>query len=84
MDISILLSSKRKEYEEVLIISRWELEDDWKNWEKTDTHVQLHREGKNKERPAFIRQIYVKMYNEQTIKKGKNIDKMFINMESVE
>jgi heme oxygenase (staphylobilin-producing) len=71
IDISVLLNKKDKESEEVLILIRWESEEAWKNWEKSDAHIQGHRNSRGQEKPAFILGTTVNMYEVQKIKEGK-------------
>lgn len=71
IDISVALNKKGKESEEVLILIRWESEEAWKNWEKSDAHLQGHRNSRGQEKPAFILSTTVNMYEVQKIKEGK-------------
>lgn len=75
IDISVTLNKKSKEHEEVLILIRWESEEDWKNWEKSDAHIQGHRNSRGQEKPAFIVSTTVNMYELQTLKEGKACSK---------
>ncbi|WP_342481767.1 antibiotic biosynthesis monooxygenase [Paenibacillus sp. FSL L8-0340] len=71
IDISITLNKKSKDNEEVLLLIRWESEEAWKNWEKSDAHIQGHRNSRGQEKPAFIISTTVNMYEVQKIKEGK-------------
>ncbi|MEK8213406.1 antibiotic biosynthesis monooxygenase [Paenibacillus sp. FSL L8-0463] len=71
IDISITLNKKSKDTEEVLLLIRWESEEAWKNWEKSDAHIQGHRNSRGQEKPAFIISTTVNMYEVQKIKEGK-------------
>lgn len=71
IDISVLLNKKSKENEEVVVIIRWESEEAWKNWEKSDVHIQGHRSKKGQTPPEYVISTTVNMYLTQTIKKGK-------------
>lgn len=53
IDISITLNKKSKDNEEVLLLIRWESEEAWKNWEKSDAHIQGHRNSRGQEKPAL-------------------------------
>ncbi|WP_342439876.1 antibiotic biosynthesis monooxygenase [Paenibacillus sp. FSL L8-0436] len=71
IDISIMLNKKSKDTEEVLLLIRWESEEAWKNWEKSDAHIQGHRNSRGQEKPAFIISTTVNRYEVQKIKEGK-------------
>ncbi|MNB91324.1 Heme-degrading monooxygenase HmoA [compost metagenome] len=71
IDISIALNKKGKDSEEVLIMIRWESEDAWKNWEKSDAHIQGHRNSRGQEKPSYILSTAVNMYEVQKVKEGK-------------
>ncbi|AIQ52460.1 antibiotic biosynthesis monooxygenase [Paenibacillus sp. FSL R7-0331] len=71
IDISVALNKKGKDNEEVLLLIRWESEDAWKNWEKSDAHLQGHRNSRGQEKPAYILSTTVNMYEVQKVKEGK-------------
>lgn len=52
----------RRGEEEVIVVIRWESEDAWKAWEKSPEHIAGHRNNKGKERPEFIINVDVAMY----------------------
>lgn len=54
LDLSILKKKQRKGNEEVIIMIRWESEEAWKAWEKSDVHLAGHRENRGKPGPSFI------------------------------
>ncbi|NIK76506.1 heme oxygenase (staphylobilin-producing) [Paenibacillus castaneae] len=70
IDINIMVNRKSKESEEVVIMIRWESETAWKNWEKDPVHIAGHRNRKNEERPAYIIDSSVNMYDVKKIKQG--------------
>lgn len=45
---------RRGETEEVLMLTEWKSETDWKNWQKSDAHVQGHQSRGNQEKPDHI------------------------------
>lgn len=71
IDFSVMVNKKSKEHEEVMIMIRWESEDAWKNWEKSDAHIQGHRNKRGQEKPAYLISTTVNMYEVQTVKTGK-------------
>lgn len=54
VDMQVLVKQVRRGEEEVLIMFRWESEQDWKNWEKSDAHVQGHRNKAGQPKPEYI------------------------------
>ncbi|WP_438448419.1 antibiotic biosynthesis monooxygenase family protein [Gorillibacterium sp. sgz5001074] len=54
VDQSILVKQVRRGEEEVLLLIRWESEEAWKNWEKSEAHLELHRQGRAKGQPDFV------------------------------
>ncbi|WP_151734977.1 antibiotic biosynthesis monooxygenase [Paenibacillus tengchongensis] len=71
IDISVSVNKKSKDEEEVLVLVRWESEEAWKNWEKSDAHIQGHRNSRGQEKPAYILGVNVNMYEVKTVKEGK-------------
>ncbi|MGF7049625.1 heme oxygenase (staphylobilin-producing) [Paenibacillus sp. DS2015] len=71
IDISVMVNKKSKDNEEVVVVIRWESQEDWKNWEKSDAHIQGHRDKRGQESPAFIISTLVNMYESQIVKRGK-------------
>lgn len=73
IDRTIMVNRRSKEYEEVCVMVRWESIDAWKNWEKSDIHIQGHRQ--KKEKPAYIIDVSVSMYEVKKIKEGSSMRK---------
>lgn len=71
IDISIMVNRKSKEHEEVIVVIRWESQDAWKNWEKSDAHIQGHRDKKSQQPPSYIISTVVNMYDAEIVKRGK-------------
>ncbi|AJS60890.1 antibiotic biosynthesis monooxygenase [Paenibacillus sp. IHBB 10380] len=71
IDISVMVNNKSKENEEVIVVVRWESREDWKNWEKSDAHLQGHRDSRGQGSPSFILSTSVHMYDSQIVKRGK-------------
>ncbi|MNP20580.1 Heme-degrading monooxygenase HmoA [compost metagenome] len=71
IDIQILVNKKSKESEEVVVMIRWESEQAWKNWEKSDVHIQGHRQNKGHVTPDYVISTAVNMYDSKKIKRGK-------------
>lgn len=71
IDRIVMVNTKSKEHEEVVMIIRWESKEAWKNWEKSDVHIQGHRENRGQQPPAYIISTDVKTYDVHAVKKGK-------------
>lgn len=54
VDVTVLRSKPRKGEEEIIVITRWESEQDWKNWEKSDVHIAAHRAKLGQPKPDYI------------------------------
>ncbi|WP_166239822.1 antibiotic biosynthesis monooxygenase [Paenibacillus turpanensis] len=61
---------KQDDHEEVVVMIRWESIDAWKNWEKSDAHIQGHRDSKGKTPPEFVVSTTVNMYEVKAVKPG--------------
>ncbi|NIK79980.1 heme oxygenase (staphylobilin-producing) [Paenibacillus castaneae] len=70
IDKTVMVNRKKQDYEEVVVMIRWSSVEDWKNWEKSDVHIQGHRENRSKPAPDYIISTAVNMYEVQTIKEG--------------
>ncbi|MEO3946385.1 antibiotic biosynthesis monooxygenase [Gorillibacterium sp. CAU 1737] len=71
IDRTILVNRKKKDEEEVVMMIRWESIEAWKNWEKSDVHIQGHREKKEKPADDSILSVSVHMYDAVKIIPGK-------------
>ncbi|ADU28676.1 antibiotic biosynthesis monooxygenase [Evansella cellulosilytica] len=69
IDRTVVVNRKKRDQEEVMVMIRWESLEAWKNWEKSDAHIQGHRNNKNKEKPEYILDINVNMYEVKAVKK---------------
>lgn len=70
IDRIVSVNKRAKDYEEVMVIVRWESIEAWKNWEKSDVHIQGHRT--KREKPKYILDVSVNMYEVKAIKEGLN------------
>lgn len=71
IDKSVSVNKRNKEHDEIMILIRWESEEAWKNWEKSDVHIQGHRDSRGKPKPEYIISTTVKMFEVKSVKKGK-------------
>ncbi|CAM4459028.1 antibiotic biosynthesis monooxygenase [Paenibacillus tarimensis] len=69
IDKTIMVNRKKQEdQEEVVIMNRWRSVEDWKNWEKSDVHIQGHRQNNGKPKPEHIISVSVNMYEVKAVK----------------
>jgi heme oxygenase (staphylobilin-producing) len=54
IDLSVLVKRTRRGEEEVIVMIRWESEAAWKGWEKSDVHIEGHRQSRGKPKPDHI------------------------------
>lgn len=54
LDLTVLKKKQRKGPEEIIVMIRWESEEAWKTWEKSDIHIAGHRANRGKPKPSFI------------------------------
>ncbi|MBB3113841.1 heme oxygenase (staphylobilin-producing) [Paenibacillus phyllosphaerae] len=71
IDRSVMVKKRTKDEEEVLVMIRWESEEAWKNWEKSDVHIQGHRNNAGKSKPEYVKSTTVSMYEVKTVREGK-------------
>lgn len=71
IDVSVMVNKKSKEIDEVVVIIRWESQEAWKNWEKSDAHIAGHRNRQGQQPPSYILNTTVNLYDAQVVKKGK-------------
>ncbi|MBA9088181.1 heme oxygenase (staphylobilin-producing) [Fontibacillus solani] len=73
VDVSVLVNRKSKEQEEVVVVIRWESVEAWKNWEKSDAHLEGHRKAKEsgQQPPEYIISTTVNLYDAEVVKRGR-------------
>ncbi len=54
VDLTIMVKKVRRGEEEVIIQIRWESEQYWKQWEKSDAHIAGHKANLGKPKPEYI------------------------------
>ena len=63
IDLSMLEERTRKDEKEFVVIVRWESEEQWKQWEKSDAHIAGHKAKIGKPKPDHIVSVEVKKYD---------------------
>ncbi len=54
VDLSVMVKKVRRGDEEVIVMIRWESEDHWKQWEKSDAHIAGHKAKLGQPKPDYI------------------------------
>lgn len=54
IDLSILVKKVRKGDEEIIILVRWESEEAWKGWERSEAHLAGHRNSRDQPKPDYV------------------------------
>ncbi|MBM6617946.1 antibiotic biosynthesis monooxygenase [Bacillus suaedaesalsae] len=54
IDTTVLVKKVRRGEEEVVIQIRWESEQNWKQWEKSDAHIAGHKAKIGQPKPEYI------------------------------
>lgn len=67
IDFTIMKKLRKEDTEELVIQIRWENQECFTNWKKSDTHKQMHS-NKPKEKPEHIVNMSVDMYNVELTK----------------
>ncbi|KGE20108.1 antibiotic biosynthesis monooxygenase [Paenibacillus wynnii] len=70
LDKTVMVNKRKQDHEEVVVMIRWESIEAWKNWEKSDVHIQGHRENKGKPTPEYVISSTVNMYEVKAVTKG--------------
>lgn len=71
IDISVMVNKSAKESEEVVVLIRWESEEAWKGWERSDAHIQGHKNSRGQSKPEYVISTQVSMYKVRAVKTGK-------------
>lgn len=72
IDATVMVKKVRRGDEEVVVMIRWESEEHWKQWEKSDAHIAGHRANLGKPKPEYIIHSEGGVYEVKTIKKPAN------------
>ena len=54
IDCTVMVKKSRRGDEEVIVMIRWEAEEYWKQWEKSDAHIAGHKANRGKPQPEYI------------------------------
>lgn len=68
IDTTVMVKKVRRGDEEVVVMNRWESEEHWKQWEKSDAHIAGHKAKLGKPKPDYIISSDGGLYEVKTIK----------------
>ncbi|KAA0546978.1 antibiotic biosynthesis monooxygenase [Bacillus sp. BGMRC 2118] len=71
IDMTVLLKKVRRGEEEVVIQIRWESEQHWKQWEKSDAHIAGHKAKIGQPKPEYIISSEGGLYEVKAVKTAK-------------
>lgn len=69
IDSTVMVKKVRRGDEEVVVMIRWESEEHWKQWEKSDAHIAGHKANLGKPKPEYIISSEGGLYEVKTVKK---------------
>lgn len=70
VDLSVLVKKVRRGDEEVVIMIRWESEQYWKQWEKSDAHIAGHKAKLGQPKPEYVVSSEGGLYEVKAVKKA--------------
>ncbi len=66
IDLVVMKKVRRADHEEVVILARWESQEHFTNWKRSDAHQGGHKT--KKERPEYMIDVKMETYEVKTIK----------------
>jgi len=72
IDVTVMEKKVRKGDEEVIVMIRWESEEYWKKWEKSEAHIANHKANLGKPKPESILNTEVGKYEVRAVKQPTN------------
>lgn len=70
VDATVMVKKVPRGEEEVIVMFRWESEEAWKNWEKSDAHIAGHKANMGKPKPEFIISTEVSRYEIKAVRRA--------------
>lgn len=71
IDLSVMVKKPRRGEEEVIILIRWESEEQWKKWETSEEHLAGHRANRGKPKPEYVIRAENDYYKVKALKKHR-------------
>lgn len=72
VDLTVMVKKVQRGDEEVMVLVRWESEEHWKQWEKSDAHIAGHKANRGKPAPEYIVSVDVGAYHVASVRKAPN------------
>ncbi|WP_285768419.1 antibiotic biosynthesis monooxygenase [Peribacillus sp. SI8-4] len=70
IELSVMVKKVRRGDEEVIIMIKWESEEHWKQWEKSEVHIAGHKANLGKPKPEYIVSSEGALYEVKAVKKA--------------
>ncbi|MGE7876725.1 antibiotic biosynthesis monooxygenase [Peribacillus muralis] len=70
IDLSVMVKKVRRGDEEVIIMIKWESEEHWKQWEKSEVHIAGHKANLGKPKPEYIVSSEGALYEVKAVKRA--------------
>lgn len=71
VDLTVMVKKVRRGDEEVLVQIRWESEEYWKQWEKSDAHIAGHKAKLGQPKPDYIVSSEGGLYEVKAVKSAR-------------
>ncbi|TCN26640.1 antibiotic biosynthesis monooxygenase [Mesobacillus foraminis] len=71
IDLTVMVKKVRRGDEEVVVQIRWESEDHWKQWEKSDAHIAGHKAKLGQPKPDYIVSSEGGLYEVKAVKSAR-------------
>ncbi|UTR12638.1 antibiotic biosynthesis monooxygenase [Evansella sp. LMS18] len=68
VDLTVMKQKAKRGEEEVIVLMRWESEQHWKQWEKSEVHIAMHKANLGKPKPEYIISAEGGRYEVQAVK----------------
>ena len=72
VDLTVMEKKVRRGEEEVIVLIRWESEQHWKQWEKSEAHIAGHKAKLGQSKPEYLLNSEGGLYDVKVVKKASN------------
>ncbi|HZG71910.1 MAG TPA: antibiotic biosynthesis monooxygenase [Chondromyces sp.] len=72
IDTTVMVKKVRRGDEEVVVLIRWESEEHWKQWEKSDAHIAGHKAKLGQPKPEYLISSEGGVYEVKAVKTAAN------------
>jgi heme oxygenase (staphylobilin-producing) len=70
IDVTVMEKKVRRGEEEIIVMIRWDSEECWKQWEKSEAHIASHKAKIGKPKPEHIISSEGGLYQVKAVKKN--------------